>query len=208
MIVSAYFYVTCRYNTALSSFWHFLCTSVLRQKRARAIPQSPAVTAPDGRESPLSLRDISPHRGESPYLREPEWFAALNNSFLYKFARRSEERHKLKFVLNVSRAKYFVALSENERQRANVLRTKFDRALRQRLKISIFEGFFRKTRKMNDGVLSVLRVKFDRALRQRPKISIFEGFFRKTRKMNDGVLSVLRTKFDRALRQRPKNLDF
>ncbi len=29
-------------------------------------------TAPDGRESPLSLRDISPHRGESPYLREPK----------------------------------------------------------------------------------------------------------------------------------------
>ena len=28
--------------------------------------------APDGRESPLSLRDISPHRGESPYLREPK----------------------------------------------------------------------------------------------------------------------------------------
>ena len=28
-------------------------------------------TAPDGRESPLSLRDISPHRGESPFTREP-----------------------------------------------------------------------------------------------------------------------------------------
>ena len=28
--------------------------------------------APDGRESPLSLRDISPHCGESPYLREPK----------------------------------------------------------------------------------------------------------------------------------------
>ncbi len=27
--------------------------------------------APDGRESPLSLRDISPHRGESPFTREP-----------------------------------------------------------------------------------------------------------------------------------------
>ena len=29
-------------------------------------------SAPDGRESPLSLRDISPHCGESPYLREPK----------------------------------------------------------------------------------------------------------------------------------------
>ena len=27
--------------------------------------------ATDGRESPLSLRDISPHRGESPFTREP-----------------------------------------------------------------------------------------------------------------------------------------
>ena len=54
-------------------------------------------------------------------------------------------------------------------------------------KISIFEGFFRKTRKISDGVLSVLRTKFDRALRQRPEISIFEEFFRKTREMNDGV---------------------
>ena len=27
--------------------------------------------APDGRESPLSLRDISPRRGESPFTREP-----------------------------------------------------------------------------------------------------------------------------------------
>ena len=54
-------------------------------------------------------------------------------------------------------------------------------------KISIFEGFFRKTRKMNDGVLSVLRVIFDAVSTKRPKISIFEEFFRKTRKMNDGV---------------------
>ena len=29
-------------------------------------------TATDGRESPLSLRDISSHRGESPFTREPE----------------------------------------------------------------------------------------------------------------------------------------
>ena len=36
------------------------------------IPQSPAVTAPDGSPSPLSLRDISPHRGESPFTREPK----------------------------------------------------------------------------------------------------------------------------------------
>ena len=35
------------------------------------IPQSPAVTAPDGSPSPLSLRDISPHRGVSPFTREP-----------------------------------------------------------------------------------------------------------------------------------------
>ena len=27
--------------------------------------------APDGSPSPLSLRDVSQHRGESPYLREP-----------------------------------------------------------------------------------------------------------------------------------------
>ena len=54
-------------------------------------------------------------------------------------------------------------------------------------KISIFEGFFRKTRKISDGVLSVLRVKFDAVSPKRPKISIFEEFFRKTRKMNDGV---------------------
>ena len=27
--------------------------------------------APDGSPSPLSLRDISPHRGESPFTREP-----------------------------------------------------------------------------------------------------------------------------------------
>ena len=69
----------------------------------------------------------------------------------------------------------------------SVLRVIFVAASPKRPKISIFEGFFRKTRKISDGVLSVLRVKFDRALRQRPKISIFEGFFRKARKMNDGV---------------------
>ena len=54
-------------------------------------------------------------------------------------------------------------------------------------KISIFEGFFRKTRKISDGVLSVLRAKFDAVSPKSLKISIFEGFFRKTRKMNDGV---------------------
>ena len=80
----------------------------------------------------------------------------------------------------------------------------FNRALRQRPKISIFEGFFRKTRKISDGVLSVLRAKFDAASPKRPKISIFEGFFRKTRKMNDGVLSVLRVKFDAVSPKRPK----
>ena len=57
----------------------------------------------------------------------------------------------------------------------------------KRPKLSIFEGFFRKTMKISDGVLSVLRVKFDAVSRKRPKISIFERFFRKTRKMNDGV---------------------
>ena len=61
------------------------------------IPQSSSMTAPFSREpflslrdisphcgeSPftrepsLSLRDISPHRGESPYLREPENFSAF-----------------------------------------------------------------------------------------------------------------------------------
>ena len=35
------------------------------------IPQSSSMTAPDGSPSPLSLRDISPHRGESPFTREP-----------------------------------------------------------------------------------------------------------------------------------------
>ena len=35
------------------------------------IPQSSAMTAPDGSPSPLSLRDISPHCGESPFTREP-----------------------------------------------------------------------------------------------------------------------------------------
>ena len=73
------------------------------------------------------------------------------------------------------------------RWRTNVLRVTFDRALRKRPKVSIFEGFFRKTRKMNDGVLSVLRVKFVAVSPKSPKISIFEEFFRKTRKMNDGV---------------------
>ena len=34
----------------------------------------------------------------------------------------------------------------------SVLRVKFDAVLRERPKVSIFEGFFRKTRKMNDGV--------------------------------------------------------
>ena len=33
--------------------------------------------APDGSPSPLSLRDISPHRGESPFTREPEQFLSL-----------------------------------------------------------------------------------------------------------------------------------
>ena len=61
------------------------------------------------------------------------------------------------------------------------------RSITERPKISIFEGFFRKTRKMNDGVLSVLRVIFVAVSPKRPKVSIFEGFFRKTRKMNNSV---------------------
>ena len=34
-------------------------------------------SAPDGSPSPLSLRDISPHRGESPFTREPEQSLSL-----------------------------------------------------------------------------------------------------------------------------------
>jgi hypothetical protein len=54
------------------------------------IPQSSSMTAPDGSPSPLSLRDISPHRGESPFTREPEQSLSLLTSFvassLYKGA--------------------------------------------------------------------------------------------------------------------------
>ena len=38
-----------------------------------AIPQSAALTAPNRCPSPLSLRDISPHCGESPFAREPKY---------------------------------------------------------------------------------------------------------------------------------------
>ena len=69
--------------------------------------------------------------------------------------------------------------------------------------------FFRKTRKMSDGVLSVLRAKFDAVfgkLSPKPQIIFRRCFFRKTRKMSDGVLSVLRAKFDAVLRKNsPKN---
>ena len=37
------------------------------------IPQSAALTAPNRCPSPLSLRDISPHCGESPFAREPKY---------------------------------------------------------------------------------------------------------------------------------------
>ena len=59
--------------------------------------------------------------------------------------------------------------------------------------------FFRKTRKISDGVLSVLRAKFDAVfgeLSPKPQIIFRRCFFRKTRKISDGVLSVLRAKFD------------
>ena len=69
----------------------------------------------------------------------------------------------------------------------SALRVIFDAVSTKRPKISIFEEFFRKTRKISDGVLSVLRVKFVAVSPKRPKVSIFEEFFRKTRKMNDGV---------------------
>ena len=69
----------------------------------------------------------------------------------------------------------------------SVLRVIFVAVSPKRPKISIFEGFFRKTRKISDGVLSVLREIFDAVLRERPKVSIFAGFFRKTRKLSDGV---------------------
>ena len=61
------------------------------------------------------------------------------------------------------------------------------RSISEKTQISIFEGFFRKTRKISDGVLSVLRVIFVAVSTKRPKVSIFEEFFRKTRKINDGV---------------------
>ena len=38
--------------------------------------------APDGSPSPLSLRDISPHRGESPFTREPKQSLSLLTSFV------------------------------------------------------------------------------------------------------------------------------
>ena len=85
---------------------------------------------------------------------------------------------------------------------------KFDAVSPKRPKISIFEEFFRKTRKISDGVLSVLRVIFVAVSTKRPKVSIFEGFFRKTRKMNDGVLSVLRVKFDAVLRKKTQKSSF
>ena len=69
--------------------------------------------------------------------------------------------------------------------------------------------FFRKTRKISDGVLSVLRARFDAVfgkLSPKPQIIFRRCFFRKTRKMSDGVLSVLRAKFDAVLRKNsPKN---
>ena len=90
----------------------------------------------------------------------------------------------------------------------SVLRAKFDAVSPKRPKVSIFAGFFRKTRKMNDGV----RMYSERYLTERygknPKISIFEGFFRKTRKISDGVLSVLRVKFDAVLRKKTQKSSF
>ena len=69
----------------------------------------------------------------------------------------------------------------------SALRVIFDAVSTKRPKISIFEEFFRKTRKISDGVLSVLRAIFVAVSPKRPKVSIFEGFFRKTRKISDGV---------------------
>jgi len=56
----------------------------------------------------------------------------------------------------------------------SVLRAKFDAVSPKKPKISIFEGFFRKTRKISDGVLSVLRVKFDAVLRKKTQKSSFD----------------------------------
>ena len=69
--------------------------------------------------------------------------------------------------------------------------------------------FFRKTRKMSDGVLSVLRAKFDAVfgkLSPKPQIIFRRCFFRKTRKISDGVLSVLRAKFDAVFGKLSPNL--
>ena len=49
-----------------------LAPAVWYQPTARLIPQSATLTAPNWRPSPLSLCDISPHCGESPFTREPK----------------------------------------------------------------------------------------------------------------------------------------
>ena len=56
----------------------------------------------------------------------------------------------------------------------SVLRVIFVAVSPKRPKISIFEGFFRKTRKISDGVLSVLRAKFDAVLRKKTQKSSFD----------------------------------
>ena len=69
--------------------------------------------------------------------------------------------------------------------------------------------FFRKTRKISDGVLSVLRAKFDAVFGNlSPETSAHFSvmFFRKTRKISDGVLSVLRAKFDAVFGKLSPNL--
>lgn len=72
---------------------------------------------------------------------------------------------------------------ENERRRTSVLQAKFDAVfgkLSPKPQIIFRRCFFRKTRKISDGVLSVLRAKFDAVLRKNsPKnqISIMSASF-------------------------------
>ena len=52
-------------------FYFFAFYSRLAFLSSTRRPLANSRPAPDGSPSPLSLRDISPHSGESPFTREP-----------------------------------------------------------------------------------------------------------------------------------------
>ena len=82
---------------------------------------------------------------------------------------------------------FFSQDKENKRRRTSVLQAKFDTVfgkLSPNLKSFFGDVFFRKTRKISDGVLSVLRAKFDAVfgkLSPKPQLIFRRCFFRKTR---------------------------